>query len=149
KAFDMLITAGHAQGVRHPGIYELDGDTWTLCLATQGSERPENFSTAIDSGLALETLQRNVAGISLNSTSAKTAASVSSEAPAQYNEEASGPVTELEGEWAMISAVLNGVPMDPNLVKWCKRITRGNVTKVVAGLQVFLNATYSLDQSKN
>jgi uncharacterized protein (TIGR03067 family) len=150
KAFDMLFTAGHAQGVRHPGIYKLDGDSWTLCVATQGSERPQNFSTAVDSGLALETLQRSTAVRSPRSKAAKAGANFSnSDAPAQHNEEPSGPVTELEGEWEMTSAVFNGIPMDPNLVKWCKRITRGNVTKVVAGPQVFLNATFSLDHSTN
>ena len=49
----------------------------------------------------------------------------------------------------MVSAVFNGVPMDPAMVKWCKRITRGNVTKVVAGPQVFLNARFSLDLTKS
>jgi len=147
KAIDMLFTAGHAQGVRQKGIYKLDGEIWTLCIATEGSERPKNFSTAPGSGLALETLERSA--VLLKSKSAKAAASIPSVTPSQHKAEPSGTVTELEGEWEMTSAVLNGVPMDPNLVKWCKRITRGNVTKVVAGPQVFLNATYSLDHSTN
>src|SRR5262245_58996525 len=81
KAFDMLFTAGHAQGVRHRGIYKLDGDIWTLCVATEGSKRPKDFSTAKGSGFALETLQRSTVGELENpkSKAAKAAASLSSD----------------------------------------------------------------------
>ncbi len=150
KALDMFFTAGHAQGVRHPGIYKLDGDTWTLCISTQTSKRPKTFSTAIDSGFALETLQRGVVEkrAKQKARSAKAGVAAGNITSTQHNEASFGPVTELEGEWQMLSAVFNGIPMDPNLVKWCKRITRGNVTKVIAGPQVFLNATFTLDHSK-
>jgi len=150
NAFDMLFTAGHAEGVRHPGIYKLAGDTWTLCIATQGSKRPKTFSTKAGSGFALETLQREVVGKGAKpkSKSATAGATANTKTSTHHNDASFGPATELEGEWEMISAVFNGIPMDPNLVKWCKRITRGNVTKVVAGPQVFLNATFSLDHSK-
>ena len=48
----------------------------------------------------------------------------------------------------MVSAVLNGAAMNEAMVKWCRRITRGNVTMVVAGPQVFVNATFELDNSR-
>src|SRR5262249_53937717 len=128
KAFDMLFTAGHAEGVRHPGIYKLVGDTWTLCVATQGSKRPKTFSTKADSGFALETLQRAGVGKGAKpkSKSAKAGATAGVIKSTQHTEPSSVAATELEGEWEMLSAVFNGIPMDPNLVKWCKRITRGN-----------------------
>ena len=35
------------------------------------------------------------------------------------------------------------------MVKFCKRVTRGNVTAVYAGPQVFLKAKFTLDDSKD
>src|SRR5262245_18186110 len=58
KRFDLLITAGHAAGTRHLGIYRLDGDTWSMCLATRGDTRPRTFSARPGTGFALETLVR-------------------------------------------------------------------------------------------
>ncbi len=151
KAFDLLFTAGHAKGNRNLGIYKLDGDTWTICLATRGNERPGKFATAPGTGFALETLERG--GVTRKSGKRKSrrtsARSISDTTmTAQHETAASGPVTELEGEWAMVSAVLNGAAMNQAMVTWCRRITRGNVTRVVAGPQVFVNARFTLDNSK-
>ena len=44
--------------MRNRGIYTLDGDTWTICLATRGDARPRSFATRPDTGYALETLER-------------------------------------------------------------------------------------------
>ena len=60
----------------------------------------------------------------------------------------SGAATPLEGEWAMVAAVFNGAVMAENMVKWCRRITRGNTTSVVAGPQTMLKATFTLDASR-
>ena len=149
KAFDLVFTAGHAKGHRNLGIYKLNGDTWTICLATRGNNRPGKFATAPDTGFALETLKRG--GVTRRSEKRKSQrpSGVSdTSTPAQHGTAAAGAVTELEGEWAMVSAVLDGVAMDQAMVKWCRRITRGNVTRVVAGPQVFVNASFALDKSK-
>jgi uncharacterized protein (TIGR03067 family) len=151
KAFDLLFTAGHAKGHRNPGIYKLDGDTWTICLATRGNKRPGKFATAAGTGFALETLERD--GVTRKSGKRKSprtsARSISdTTTTSQHETAASGPVTELEGEWAMVSAVLDGAAMNQAMVKWCRRITLGNVTRVVAGPQVFVNARFTLDNSK-
>ena len=45
KAFDLLITAGHAAGTRHRGIYKIDATKWTICLAAAGKTIPETFAT--------------------------------------------------------------------------------------------------------
>ena len=151
KAFDLLFTAGHAKGHRNLGIYKLHGDTWTICLATRGNKRPGKFATAAGTGFALETLERD--GVTRKSGKRKsppTSERSISDATttAQHETAASGPLTELEGEWAMVSAVLDGAVMNQAMVKWCRRITRGNVTRVIAGPQVFVNARFTLDNSK-
>jgi uncharacterized protein (TIGR03067 family) len=139
KTFDLVFTSGPQKGTRNLGIYELKGDHWRLCLAMRGDNRPRTFKTKAGSGLALETLSRENA--KTRKIKAKTIA-----APTTTRVDASptSSATELEGEWAMVSGVFNGVPMDQAAVKWCKRITRGNITRVIAGPQVFLNARFTL-----
>jgi uncharacterized protein (TIGR03067 family) len=141
KTFDVLFTEGHAKGTRHLGIYKLDDEAWTICFATQGTERPDSFSSA-GSGVVVETLAR---------TRSKPSESVNPPERAETSSEAesAGPVTELEGDWQMTFAVFNGVAMDEMMVKWCKRLTHVDVTKVTAGPQVFLNARFTLDTSND
>jgi uncharacterized protein (TIGR03067 family) len=45
-------------------------------------------------------------------------------------------------------AVFDGKPMADDMVAWCKRITRGNVTTVTAGPQTMMKATFTLDETK-
>ena len=137
KAFDLVFTAGPEKGNRNLGIYKLAGGKWTLCLATRGTKRPGKFASDPGTGIALETLVRGAVARKRKPDVAGGAAG--------HTE--SGAPTELEGEWEMVSAVFNGAPMDKNMVKWCKRITHGNVTTVTAGPQVFLKASFTIDKS--
>src|SRR5258705_1875149 len=54
KTLDMTFTAGPEKGNTSLGIYELDGDTWRICLTVTGTRRPGTFATNPGSGLALE-----------------------------------------------------------------------------------------------
>jgi uncharacterized protein (TIGR03067 family) len=144
KAFDLVFTSGPAEGERNRGIYRLDDDTWTICLATRGNARPRSFKTKPDSGLALETLTRGVAASLAKTKQARPmapppaiTASASSESP-----------TEIEGEWLMESAVFNGKPLTPEMMKWCKRVSLGNITKVFAGPNTMLDAIFELDPDR-
>ena len=148
KAFDLLFTAGHARGHRNLGIYKLNGDKWTICLTTRGDERPRKFATAAGTGFTLETLERGAVVGKMMKRKSRRASALSNSMAATHDTAVTGLPTDLEGEWAMVSAVFNGVAMDQSMVKWCRRITRGNVTRVVAGPQVFLNASFTLDDSK-
>jgi uncharacterized protein (TIGR03067 family) len=47
----------------------------------------------------------------------------------------------------MVAAVFNGAPMPDQLVQWCRRTTRGDVTRVVAGANLMLEARFTLDTS--
>lgn len=58
KTFDLHFKQGPEQGNVSLGIYELDGDTWTICLGLTGKSRPRKFATETGSGHALETLKR-------------------------------------------------------------------------------------------
>ncbi|MFI5311539.1 MAG: TIGR03067 domain-containing protein [Gemmatimonadales bacterium] len=156
KHFDLLFTVGHAAGTRNLGIYELAGDRWTICLATRGA-RPKKFATKPGTGLALEVLERRegtrtaVPGRRTKQHPKQPARAGSSRAKAGESNDAAprGPATALEGEWTMVAAVFNGVPMAADMVKWCKRITRGDVTTVLAGPQVMLSARFTLDDPQH
>jgi uncharacterized protein (TIGR03067 family) len=47
----------------------------------------------------------------------------------------------------MVSAVIDGKPLADDMIKWCKRITTGNVTRILAGPQSMLDAEFTLDAS--
>jgi uncharacterized protein (TIGR03067 family) len=131
---DMKFSAGPEKGNTNLGIYKIDGNTWKLCLAMRGDIRPSKFASQPGSGFALETLTR---GAAKNTKAA---------APKKA---ARGVATELEGEWQMVSAVMNGAPMEKSAVAWVKRVTTGNETAVYAGPQTMLKAQFTNDPSKS
>jgi uncharacterized protein (TIGR03067 family) len=130
---DMKFDEGPEIGNTNLGIYQLKGDSWKLCLATRGSVRPKIFKSPAGSGIAVETLVRGKAA-----PKARKAA---------QTPEPSGPPTEFEGEWQMLSGVMNGAAMDPATVQWVKRVTRGNQTSVIAGPQTMLKVEFTFDPS--
>jgi uncharacterized protein (TIGR03067 family) len=134
KAIDLVFTSGPPAGMTNRAIYTLDGDRWMLCIATRGDARPRSFKTKPNTGYALERFSRAAASISKSNRRAPTSTEISS-----------GPPTEIDGEWAMTSAVLNGVPLSPEMVKFCTRITAGGVTRIVAGSNTMLDANVTLD----
>jgi uncharacterized protein (TIGR03067 family) len=58
KRFDLVFDTGPHAGNRSLGIYQLDGDSWRICLGFAGNSRPMSFATAPGSGHAMETLVR-------------------------------------------------------------------------------------------
>jgi len=136
RQINMKFAVGPEKGNINPGIYDLQGDTLKLCLATRGDARPSSFASAPGSGVAFETLTRGEPAMDENKTS-KAAKAVS----------ASAGVNDLEGEWDLVSAVMDGKPMDDSMVKWVNRVTRGNQTTVYAGPQVMLKVEFTVDAS--
>jgi uncharacterized protein (TIGR03067 family) len=59
KTVNMNFTAGPEKENTSFGIYELEEDTWRICLTTRGTERPAKFATQPGTGIALETLKRD------------------------------------------------------------------------------------------
>src|ERR1019366_6726666 len=148
KTVDLNFTAGPEKGYRNLGIYELAGDTWKLCLATRGPIRPKNFSTKPGDGVALETLVRASAA-TISAASKAASAKTKSAKPSQKSAAPSGPATELEGEWQMLTAVMNGQPLEEKFAAFGKRVTRGNETTVFTGPQMLMKVTFTLDRSKS
>src|SRR5690242_2545166 len=132
RTLNMKFSDGPEKGNTNFAIYELDGDTWTICINMPGKNRPKKFATSPGSGHALETLKRG-----------KDAAVTT--APLNVNLE---PVPELEGEWRMVSCVRDGYPLEPMLLKSGKRIGKGSETTTLFGNQVFMKARYAVDRTK-
>ena len=58
KRIDMAFTEGPEAGKTVQAIYELDGDTYKVCVGLAGRGRPERFASEPGSGHALEVLRR-------------------------------------------------------------------------------------------
>jgi uncharacterized protein (TIGR03067 family) len=150
KHFDITFTEGHAKGKTNYGIYEIKGDSWKLCLCTTGKDRPKSLATKPGSGFALETLKRATGGAKSFSTGRPGPSKLEKSAKSMTAAKKSGgPVTELEGEWAMVSGVMDGVPMDASMVQWVTRATHGNKSTVTAGPQTMLKVEFTHDPSKS
>jgi uncharacterized protein (TIGR03067 family) len=138
---DMKFDAGPEKGNTNLGIYKVSGNSLKLCIATRGSVRPSRFASTPGSGFALEVLTRG------NSKAAKQKKSASKKVAAVSRN--SGPATEFEGEWQMVSGVMNGGAMERSTVQWVRRVTTGDETAVYAGSQVMLKARFKSDPSKS
>jgi uncharacterized protein (TIGR03067 family) len=56
---DFDITSGNDKGKKQVGIYKIDGDTMTICLARPGEEkRPSEFKSTEEDGHILVTIKK-------------------------------------------------------------------------------------------
>ena len=58
KTIDVTFNEGPEKGKVFKGIYELEGDTYKVCIALPGKERPTEFVSKPESGHVLEVLRR-------------------------------------------------------------------------------------------
>ena len=143
KTFNLNFTAGPEKGNTSLGIYELDGDTWKICMTVAGNNRPKEFATKPRSGHAFETLKRDTGAGSQPSASEKQ----TQPAPDLGNLRLE-PAPELEGEWAMVSGAMDGHPIEKQLIGQGKRVVKGNDTTAYFGNQIYLQAKFTVDRTK-
>ena len=58
KNIDVIPDGGRNRGERVLGIYKLDGDRLTICMARAGQPRPKEFKAEKGSGWTLQTFER-------------------------------------------------------------------------------------------
>ena len=58
KTIEISFTEGPEVGKTSRGIYELEGDTYKVCIGLAGRDRPETFACKPGSGHALQVLKR-------------------------------------------------------------------------------------------
>jgi uncharacterized protein (TIGR03067 family) len=59
KTIDATFTGGPDKGKTMVGIYELEGDTYKVCMALPGKDRPTEFASKPGSGHVMEVLKRD------------------------------------------------------------------------------------------
>jgi uncharacterized protein (TIGR03067 family) len=139
KTLDIHFQEGPEAGRTAYGIYELEGDAWTICLGLTSKERPTEFATSPGSGAALEVLHRGEPGEPVEA-----AAQPEIFAPPHGLE----PELEaLQGGWTAVSVVMNGQSLPAGLLKSMKRVARGRELTVSMGGQVLIKAEITLDPS--
>ena len=132
KTFDMTFTTGPEKGKTNLGIFEVEGDTWRLCLDMTGKSRPKEFASR--AGVALETLRR-VSATAKNKTVPVTPFAVV-------------PAPELEGEWAMEACTISGEALPAAHVKYGKRVARNNEITVTMNGQVMVKARFTVGREQ-
>jgi uncharacterized protein (TIGR03067 family) len=138
---EMHFEAGPENGHVNLGIYELDGDTWKICLSTRGTDRPSRFATSPGTGFALETLTRGERnGRSTHTSSVETLAAKPSK---------NGGPTVFEGRWKMLSGMADGSPMEALAVRWVTRSNVGHNMEVHAGPRLMLRASFVYDPTQS
>jgi uncharacterized protein (TIGR03067 family) len=56
--------------------------------------------------------------------------------------------SDMEGEWAMVSGLVDGRPLDKKMIKSGRRIVRGDDMTLFFGDQLFLQAKWTVDRAK-
>lgn len=149
---DIAFNEGPEAGQTALGVFEIEGDSFTLCLGLVGSTRPEKFATAPGSGHALEILTRlahaRPAGVDGGTPPPPAQPSPHSpEAAASFRTIDSDLLRQLQGEWSAIEMISAGQAMDPSFLSFGSRTTIGAETRVVFGGQTMLHARVHLADS--
>jgi uncharacterized protein (TIGR03067 family) len=58
RTIEVRFTEGPEAGKTSKGIYQLEGDTYKVCIGLAGRERPTGFASEPGSGQALQVLRR-------------------------------------------------------------------------------------------
>jgi uncharacterized protein (TIGR03067 family) len=132
RTIDLIFTDGPEKGNTSPGIYELNGDHWKLCLDVGNKARPREFSSKAG-GHALETLTRRPAQAVLDDSKA---------------DEIKKAMARLEGQWSMVSGEINGQAMPKEMTAGARRVAKDGETSVTVNGQIFMKAKYTVDPLK-
>jgi len=145
RKLTMKFDTGPEKGNTNLAIYEIKGDSWKLCIATQGTVRPSRFGTKPGDGFVFETLTRGE--IPAETTATLPKKRKATEAKTTKASSSDKRLAEFQGEWRMVSGVMNGQAMDQSTLQWVRRITQGNEIAVIAGPQTLMKMTFTVDPS--
>jgi uncharacterized protein (TIGR03067 family) len=152
KTLDLEFEEGPEQGNTSLAIYEVESNSWKICLTLTGNTRPTAFATAPGSGCALELLEREVDAElrdplpkEIDTPAVKAREQGSSTAGAQAGEK---DLDQLQGEWTAVSLVLSGQALPDDFLRGSTRLVKGNETTVTIGGQVMVKATFTIDPSR-
>jgi uncharacterized protein (TIGR03067 family) len=120
---DIEFVEGPEAGNWSYGIYELGGDSLTICLGLTGAKRPTAFTTKPGTGHALETLVRR-----------RTSSPVETPQPAvEFEPSPAEHLAPIGGRWKALSVVIDGMALPKNALAFGERVVEGNRTRVAFG----------------
>ena len=141
---DIDFVDGPEAGNRCEGLFELDGDRFTLCLGLVGAPRPERFATTPGSGHALERLDRieraRPAGVDGGTPPTSQPNSATVMAEANFETSITPILQQLQGEWVPLELITSGTPMQASYFPFGSRIHSGVEIKIVFGGQTMVHA---------
>jgi uncharacterized protein (TIGR03067 family) len=154
---DIDFVEGPEAGNSSYGLFELDGDTLTLCLGLAGASRPKTFTTSRGSGHALERLRRvsltrpaAVTGGTLPKASATPKSTEAAhEDPSAFDVAMTPLMRRLEGDWSPVELIMDGTPMPTEWLAFGSRTVSGNDVTVVFGGQTMLHAKARIDEASS
>jgi uncharacterized protein (TIGR03067 family) len=126
KHYNPSIVTGRLKGLTFPGIYELDGDTLTICLPLRSKERPGVLVSKPGNGLMLQVFKREKQSVR--------------DALVEAGR------LELAGTWQAVSYSLDGVKASDDDMKKIKlAIDADGKTSASRNGQVFIASTTKID----
>jgi uncharacterized protein (TIGR03067 family) len=147
---DIDFVEGPEAGNRCEGLFELDGDRFTLCLGLAGSTRPERFATTPGSGHALERLVRTgrarppaVDG----GTPVDAPPQPPPAAPGEFETTVGPTLRKLQGEWLPVEMVTSGAPLPASYLPFGRRTHTDAETRIVFGGQTMVHARVRVNES--
>jgi uncharacterized protein (TIGR03067 family) len=140
---DIDFVEGPEAGNRCQGLFDLDGDRFTICLGLVGAARPERFATTPGSGHALEELMRvthaRPSGVD-GGTPVAPDPTPTTHAEGEFKTVMSPTLQKLHGEWLPLELITSGKPLEPSYLPFGLRIQTGAETKIVFGGQTMVHA---------
>lgn len=130
KRYDVTITTGPIKGLTFPGIYELEKDTWRICLPLRSKERPAALASKPGSGLMLQVFERQK----------QTVQEASIEAGR----------LELAGIWQAVTYALDGKKASDDDMKKVKLVIDANgKAEALSEGKVFIAGTTKVDPTQH
>ena len=129
KHYDVSITDGPLKGLTFLGVYEIDGDTYKVCLPLRGKERPATLVSKPGSGCLFHVFRREKQDVK--------------EALIAVGRQ------ELAGTWQAVSYALNGnKATDQDMKKIQLVIDAEGKTSALRESKVFIASTTKIDPTQ-
>jgi uncharacterized protein (TIGR03067 family) len=148
---DIDFVEGPEAGNRCQGIFQLEGDRFTICLGLAGAQRPDRFATSRGTGHALEELIRvehaRPPDVDGGTAPAPGLIPPPVVADAQFEANVTPTLEKLEGEWAPLELVTSGKPLETAYLPYGYRSNSGVETKVGFGGQTMVHAKIRFNEA--
>lgn len=148
---DIDFVEGPEAGNRSEGVFDLEGDRFTICLGLVGAARPERFATSPGSGHALEELARveraRPADVEGGTPPEVVPGPMAGPAEGEFDTTITPNLQKLQGEWLPVELITSGKPLEASYLPFGLRIHAGVETKVVFGGQTMVHAKVRFNET--